>query len=300
MHRAIAAWLNERSWHAGVATAVCGVMAPQMPLPFLILAGAIPAFVVLSKDARLGLILGAIGSIAVAAAILPMAEPARLKLAGCVAIIFSATLLASLWRRTRSPNLSFQVAVLGMALALVLVYVGLPGPDAFWVKRLTRLMKTMTEAGLTAQRDDVDALVQVWARTMWGALAAMMLTAILLSLFLGRWWLTLLRNPGEFGAEFRQLRLGKVLGIVVTILFIMALSLQMPLVDSLAWVGFAGLTFQGLAAAHRSKASGRLNRGWLAAIYVLLLMPLSTSVTLFVLAIWGFVDNWLRPRALVS
>jgi hypothetical protein len=69
------------------------------------------------------------------------------------------------------------------------------------------------------------------------------------------------------------------------------------LVGSLAWVAFAALSFQGLAAAHRSKAGGRLNRGWLAAIYVLLIVPISTSITVVVLAIWGFADNWLRPRA---
>jgi hypothetical protein len=106
----------------------------------------------------------------------------------------------------------------------------------------------------------------------------------------------LLQAPGEFGAEFRQLRLGQVLGIATTVLFVLALWLESAWVDSLAWVALAGLAFQGLAAAHRGKARGRLNRGWLAAIYVLLLMPLSTSVTVLALAIWGFADNWLRPR----
>jgi hypothetical protein len=147
---------------------------------------------------------------------------------------------------------------------------------------------------------DVKALVQLWAKTMWGAAAAMTLAAILASLFLGRWWSTLLQRPGEFGAEYRQLRLGRVLGVGATVLFVLAVSLDAPLIDSLAWVGLAGLSFQGLAAAHRGKAVGRLNRGWLAAIYVLLLMPLSTSVTVFVLAIWGFTDNWLRPRGVSS
>jgi hypothetical protein len=69
------------------------------------------------------------------------------------------------------------------------------------------------------------------------------------------------------------------------------------LVSSLLWVAFVGLAFQGLAAAHRSKARGSMNRGWLAAIYVLLIVPLSTSITVVVLALWGFADNWLRPRA---
>jgi hypothetical protein len=49
-------------------------------------------------------------------------------------------------------------------------------------------------------------------------------------------------------------------------------------------VAFVGLAFQGLAAAHRSKARGSMNRGWLAAIYVLLIVPLSTSITVVVLA----------------
>jgi hypothetical protein len=82
----------------------------------------------------------------------------------------------------------------------------------------------------------------------------------------------------------------------VTVLFVLALALDSPMIDSLAWVALAGLSFQGLAAAHRGKAVGRLSQGWLAAIYVLLLMPLSTSITVFVLAVWGFTDNWLRPK----
>ena len=30
---------------------------------------------------------------------------------------------------------------------------------------------------------------------------------------------------------------------------------------------------------------------------MLLIVPLSMMLTMFVLAIWGFADNWLRPRA---
>jgi hypothetical protein len=26
-------------------------------------------------------------------------------------------------------------------------------------------------------------------------------------------------------------------------------------------------------------------------------VPLSTSITVFILAVWGYADNWLRPRA---
>lgn len=239
---------------------------------------------------------GAASTAVIAAAwtLLSLEPPATWTLAGTVAVIYSALGLAWVWRRTGAPNLCFQLAVLGIALALTLVYVFVSDPQALWVERLTHLVRVMSEAGITLE-GDVDLLIRMWARTMWGALAALTLGAILLSLFLGRWWAALLQTSDEFGKEFRQLRLGRVLGVAVTVLLIAALGLQFAWIDSLAWVALAGLAFQGLAAAHRSKATGHLHRGWIAAIYVLLLIPLSTSVAVLMLATWGFVDNWLRP-----
>jgi hypothetical protein len=131
---------------------------------------------------------------------------------------------------------------------------------------------------------------------MWGALGALALATVFGAMLLGRWWDSLLRAPGAFGAEYRHLRLGIALGVTVTVVFVLAIVMDTPLIAALAWVAFVALTFQGLAAAHRSRAGGTLNRGWLAAIYLLLIVPLSMMVTMFVLAIWGFADNWLRPR----
>lgn len=295
MHRAIATWLIERSWRAVFAGALCGAMAPQMPMPFLILAGGIPVLMALRGAERVAFGAASTAAIAAAWTLLSLEPPAIGTLAGTVAVIYSALGLAWVWRRTGALNLCFQLAVLGTALALTLIYVFVSDPEALWVERLTHLVRMMSEAGITLE-GDVGALVRMWARTMWGALAALTLGAILLSLFLGRWWAALLQTPGEFGNEFRQLRLGRVLGMGVTLLLIAALGLQSAWIDSLAWVALAGLAFQGLAAAHRSRAVGRLHRGWIAGIYVLLLMPLSTSLTVLLLAIWGFADNWLRPQ----
>lgn len=296
MHLAIATWLTQQSWRAVIAGAFCGAMAPQMPLPFLILASAVPVLMVLRGDERTGLGAATAAALAAACILMPIGQPASWTLIGIIAVIGSALALGMIWRRTGSLNLCFQLAVLAAALALTLIYVLVPEPEAMWVTRLTRLLQTMSQAGIAIE-GDVDALVRVWARTMWGALAAMTLGAVLTSVFMGRWWVSLLQAPGEFGAEYRQLRLGRVLGMGVTLLFALAMWTQSAWLDSLAWVALAGLSFQGLAAAHRGKAIGKLNRGWLAAIYVALLMPLSTSVTVLVLAIWGFADNWLRPRA---
>jgi hypothetical protein len=214
---------------------------------------------------------------------------------GVVSVIVSPLLLALLLKRTGSLNLCFQLAVAGVAAALIAVHLALADPAAVWIQLLERAVQTAREAGLHVP-PEMGAVIHQWARTMWGGLAALTLAAVLFGLFLGCWWQTLLDAPGKFGAEYRQLRLGAVLGLAVTALFVAVFVSDAPVVQSLAWVAFAALSLQGLAAAHRSKAGGRLNRGWLAAIYVLLIVPISTSITVVALAIWGFADNWLRPR----
>ena len=296
MHRALAAWLIERPWRAAVASAVCGALSPQMLLPFAVLAGAIPSLVALRFDAKAAFGVAVTGAIAAAVVVLAAIEPSGWILATLAVLFVSPVLLALLLRNSGSLNLCFQVAVLGAAGMLIAVHLALPDPVAVWTPLLHQVLDSMAQAGIRLEGDQ-DEIVAVWARTMWGALAALALATVFGGVLLGRWWLSLLQSPGQFGVEYRRLRLGFTLGIVTTALFVLALLTESSLLASLAWVAFAALAFQGLAAAHRLKAGGRLNRGWLAAIYVLLVVPLSMSITVFILAVWGFADNWFRPRA---
>jgi hypothetical protein len=216
-------------------------------------------------------------------------------LAAICLVLLSPVALAMLLRTTGSLNLCFQIAVLATGAMLILVHLALADPVAVWTSLLRQVLSSMSQAGIRLEGDQ-DVIVAMWARTMWGALAALLLAVVFGALLLARWWLSLVQAPGRFGAEYQRLRLGAALGLAVTALFALALLTDSPLAASLAWVAFAALAFQGLAAAHRLKAGGKLNRGWLAAIYVALIVPLSMSITVFILAIWGFADNWSRPR----
>jgi len=295
MHQAIAAWLTERPWRAALAAAICGTFSLQMLMPFMVLAGAIPVLVALKVDSKQALVVAATAAAAAIWIVVSLAPDAPWLIAGILTLTFGPVLLALLLKRTGSLNLCFQLAVAAIAIAVLGVHLALPDPASVWVELLKRVIESMESAGLHFA-GDTDAMIAIWSRTMWGALAALTLATLLGALFLGCWWQTLLDSPGRFGAEYRQLRLGLVLGLAVTALFVAAFVSDSALIASLAWVAFAALSLQGLAAAHRSKAGGRLNRGWLAAIYVLLIVPLSMSITVLVLAIWGFADNWLRPR----
>jgi len=305
MHRAIAAWLTEHPWRPLIASALCGALVQlmqQLPLlqltvlPFTLAACAIPVLSVLRFDTRLGLAAAAVGAGSqcwIVYLLAPMVMAGTYP--GIVLAFFGPALLAVLLKRTGSLNLCFQVAVLTTGLLLALVHVALPDPVGVWKPVLAELLNAMQPTGLS--QADRDAFLAAVARPMWGALGAFALATVFGALLLGRWWDSLLRSePGAFGREYQMLRLGVALGIAVTVLFLLAMTSDALLIAWLATVALMALTFQGLAAAHRSRAGGRLKLGWLAAIYLLLIVPLSNIVTMFVLASWGFVDNWLRPR----
>lgn len=278
-----------------MASAFCGALSPQMLIPFMVLAGAIPVLTALRSNPGVGLAMAATGAVSATWMVLSLSQVAQWATAGILGLFFSPVLLGVLLKRTGSLNLCFQVAVLGAAAGLVVVHRVLPDPAAVWIEPLRNVVDSMAAAGLKLEGGD--AMIDLWARTMWGALAALTLALVLGSLLLGCWWQSLLASPGQFGTEYRQLRLGRVLGLCITVLFVAAFFVESALLASLAWIAFAALSFQGLAAAHSSKARGQINRGWLAAIYVLLIVPLSMSVTVVALALWGFADNWRRPRA---
>ena len=295
MHRAIAAWLTERPWRAAGVIAFCGVLTQLVP-PLTVFVCAIPVLSALRFDARNGLIVAAIGTGAATYITYSLASSVMAgTFIGIALTFFGPLALGVLLKRTGSLNLCFQVAVLAIGVLLAIVHAALPDPVGFWKPLLLQMLDSMQQAGIKLEGDR-NALVDGWAPAMWGALGGLTLATLFGSMLLGRWWDSLVRAPGAFGAEYRNLRLGVALGVVVTVVFVLAIATNRPLISALAWVAFVALAFQGLAAAHRMRASGRLNRGWLAAIYLLLIVPLSSMLTMFVLASWGFADNWLRPR----
>jgi len=299
MHRAIAVWLTGHPWRAAFASAMTGALSPSLPLPFLIVAAAIAVLVALRFDLRYALgmavIAGATASwVVLSVSAIPSGWLALVVLGGAV-LFFGPVLLAWLLRNTGSLNLTFQVTLLSLAVLLVALFAALPDPVGMWREQIEQQLSIMGRAGFKFEGDP-DVIIATWARTMWGSVAALLLGVVFGAVLLGRWWQSLLDSPGSFGVEYRQLRLGLALGIATTVLFITAFGTGSALAVSLASVAFFALALQGLAAAHRSKAVGRMDRNWLVAIYVLLIVLPVTSIVVLMLAIWGFIDNWLRPR----
>ena len=139
-------------------------------------------------------------------------------------------------------------------------------------------------------------MLEAMSAWMPGAIAAGFVLQSMAALFLARWWQSVLYNPGGFGAEFRQLRLPRVLAAVtLVVLAFLWLLPELRLATYVATLLLAGWGIQGVALAHGLRAQLGLNSAWLVVMYAALFfaMPYVTGF----LAFAGFSDAWLDFRA---
>src|SRR5688500_3321575 len=104
MHRAIAVWLTGHPWRAAIASAISGALAQALPLPFLLMAGAIAVLVALRFDMRYALAMATTAGVAASWIVLSTAQPGGWLLVAIGALFFGPVLLGWLLRRTGSLN----------------------------------------------------------------------------------------------------------------------------------------------------------------------------------------------------
>lgn len=299
MHRRFAAWLVGQPWRAYFVGACLAALSPGGFSPLAVVAAAAAVLLVLygeaGKPATRGVTVGVV-SFAVGAGTLLSADQTVLVAAGLAALAFLLPVgLAVLLKTYGSLTLCYQLVVLGLSGLLLAVYAVLENPGAVWEPLVREVVKSLGSNDIVLENPE--EVISRFARTMWGAYAALALLGALGSLFLGRWWQSLLEAPEAFGAEYRELRLGRVLGLVSVAVIAIAALADVEVFDSLGWIAVSALAFQGLAAAHRRKAAGSMGQGGLAAIYVFLIVPLSAFIMVTLLAAWGAADNWRQLRA---
>ncbi len=302
MHRRFAAWLVGQPWRAFFIGACLAALSPQGFSPFALVASAAAVLVILYGDSPGAATRGitvAVVSFAVAVGTLLSIQQPLVVAAGLAGLAFLVpAALGVLLKRVGSLTLCFQLAVLGMWLLLLGVYAVLDSPSAVWEALLREAVESLKTSGVVLANPE--QMISGFARTMWGAYAALGLLGTLSAVFLGRWWQSLLESPGGFGTEYRELRLGRALGLVSVVIIAVAALLEVEVVDCLSWVAVSALAFQGLAAAHRRKAARQMGQSGLVVIYVFLLVPLSAFIMVTLLAAWGAADNWRQFKGLAG
>ncbi len=205
-------------------------------------------------------------------------------------------LLAGLLRSSRSLTLATHAALGFGFLAYVVQILVIGNPAEFWREHLEPMAQRFVEAGFFDQAQSVGVVAQL-APLMCGVVAAGIMLQLLFSLYLARWWQSLLYNPGGFSAEFRQLRLHRSLGAVggIVLVFWLIPGMVLPVwVNCLGLIVMSLFPLQGLAVAHGVFGAMQSSKRWLVATYVLLLLFLPQMA--MVLVTIGLLDVWMDFR----
>ena len=210
------------------------------------------------------------------------------------AVLMAGAGLGALLRWTGSLAIAFQGVTSLCASGALLCALIWPEPGGLVTAMVAQLADVARSTGATEQQ--ASALADGWERFFVGLITAGIFLQLMVALLLGSWWAALFQQQSIFGRQFRQLRLGRILGIPATLLMAGSLLLDGPVVRNLFPMVLFAFFFQGLAVVHAWAWAKRWNPVFLAPMYVLLLSPF-TAIPILVLASAGLMDNWIELRA---
>jgi hypothetical protein len=295
--KALAAFVMRGPSQAALVAAVTALLSILIPPLGLLSAGSI-GLVTLRSGPVYGLIVSAVATLGMGAlAWLSLGSP--MPALGVLVMLWVPILaLALLLRYSRSLALTIQVAgALGIILMLS-AYALLDDPGATWLRVLEPFRDALVKDGVLDDPASAAVFAEL-AGWMTGAFAASLVAQLLFGLFIARWWQSLLYNPGGFGAEFRDLRLGRPFGVIVLLLLaLLPFGDGASLTANLLLIPGVLLLLQGLAVAHQVCALKQARQAWLVGLYILmvLLMP----QTLILIACVGLVDIWADIRSRIA
>ena len=208
-----------------------------------------------------------------------------------------AAALGAIMGRTASLRLAIEAAAVLAALVVLAQYVLMADPAAFWADALNEFLRERLDQEMLATAD-LDEFIGLMAGWMAGGMAAVWFLGSVVSLLLARYWSSLIDRPGAFGAEFRQLRFGRWLLLLVPVLLLVGVILtggEPSLVGHLYLVGMMVFLVQGISVAHGLVAEFSGSPAWLVGLYLLLILVAPQGVTM--VALVGYTDGWLDFRA---
>ena len=278
------------------ATAAAFVLAALAFGLLLVPAGAVIALVTLRHGARMG------AQAALTAAVLVVAVRLGLGQSWQPLLVLTALVFGPAWMLANGLRVSgAQAGPLLLAAMVVVVYaagmrLAVGDVAAFWRELLVPLFalaKRDAGANFTDEQQTLIAgQVHLWSLVGMQCMFSGML-------FLARWWQAALYNPCGFGAEFRELRLPRLLLGLALVLTVLDL-LNNRGVPGLALAGDACVilvvlfALQGLAVIHHRARITAMASGWLVGMYVLLMLMPQVAGPL--LATTGLADSAVDLR----
>lgn len=189
-------------------------------------------------------------------------------------------------------------SILGMVVAIVMAALYVTYEAQWNTFIVNNLLPAFEQAKVDMSKEEIKVLLLNVGRWLVNFGAAYWVLSMCASLFIARWWQSLLLHPGGFGEEFRQLRFGIIFAIVGMVLIALAMVVKEGMLGQI-FTGMAVVVavvfiFQGLAIAHYFAAVRKLKGVWLYMLY--LMMMVLMPYELFLIALIGLSDNWANYR----
>ena len=207
-------------------------------------------------------------------------------------LTWTLALLSAELRVRGSLNLAVQVLVLMAVLGTAGFLLLQDDPSVYWESALASVSEATKQSGLQALPPE---LMSQAAAIMAGVLAASLVTSSAAALFLGCWLADGVTEQ-QFGSEFRQLRMGLLLGWSAVAAAALLLWGGASFADDLLLVIGVGFVLQGLAVVHWHAGQSRWPRSWALALYLPLLVPIVGVYIVILLGLAGAVDNGFSLR----
>jgi len=277
--KALAQWAMKGRWQATVAA------AGSFVFPFLFwLGAAIQALVLL----RHGL---SQGGRVVLWSLLPALAWAAIGDPTPVLVAVGTSALAIMLRRTVRLDRTLLLATLFGFIA----YLILPPMLSEVLPEIEQRSQELVAEALQSDPELQTQMLPLVAPMISGGLAALHTLVIILCLLLGRYWQSSLFNPGGFGQEFRQLRLPLVFSLPALVVCLAAGELE-PVLAGVTPVLSVPLVIAGLALFHGLAKQTQTSPGWLAMVYIALIIfgPYMYTLLIFVAALDSLLD--IRSR----
>lgn len=213
------------------------------------------------------------------------------------ALLYALLLWLPVWmisiilREGRQLSLAVEVAVFIGILGVAGFYLYQPEPAAMWAGLLGQ-MAEQTNAPVK----DIKGWIDNFSHYMTGMFAAGTVFSLLFGLFLGRWWQSLLFNPGGFKQEYLALSTGRSLAIG-SLIILAAAYFATGTLSEIAWnmviLLFALYTVIGTSVLHVVFSQTKMSRFAVPMFYVTLVL---VPQVLPPVAIVGLIDTWFNIR----
>lgn len=289
----LATYVMRGQKEAVLVTAVTALLS-LIFFPLSYISAAVVGLVTLHIGTRQGLVVAAISGALMAGLAQLLVGSFLPALAYLLLLWLPLWWIASQLRRGERLSLSLlQSAVFGVVL-IAGFYLVLDDPAAWWRVLLDESFHIIFQGENEIDSNQLSLMIEQMATLMTGMMAVAFLLHLLGSLFLARWWQALLFNPGGFGLEFREIRLGRIASGVTLGLLIVAFTMGGALLIDLLLIMGMLFMLQGIAVVHGLVYNRKAHQGWLIGQYVLLIVAMPQTV--MTLALAGLIDNWFNFR----